>query len=422
MSMTTRSLIGLASGVLLGAAITATHNAFLQRLVFIIEPVGSVWVNALRMTIIPLVFSLLIAGVASATDASSVGRIGAKAFLLFILMLFAAATFAALVTPPLLSWLTVDPSTSEALRSGIDSAAVESAKKVPTVTQRLLNLVPVNPIKAAAEGEVLPLIIFALFFGFAIRRVGPEMRQILVSFFRAVSEAMLIIVRWVLWLAPVGVFALMVPLAMRAGMKVVGALGYYVVLVAALSMIVMFALYLVAALWARVPLRSFMQASASAQAVAFSTQSSLASLPAMIEGAERRLELPHQVTSLILPLAVSVFRITSPVGQTCAALFIARLYNIELSAAQIVTLVVTSVFVSMSGVGLPGGVSLLATLPAAFLAVGLPVEAIGILLAVEVLPDMFRTTANVTADMAAAAVIGRHTTLPAPVAAVSSEA
>lgn len=111
MSLTTRSLIGLASGVLLGAAITATHNAFLQRLVFIIEPVGSVWVNALRMTIVPLVFSLLIAGVASAADAGSVGRIGVKAILLFILMLFAGATFAALVTPPLLSWLTVDPST-----------------------------------------------------------------------------------------------------------------------------------------------------------------------------------------------------------------------------------------------------------------------------------------------------------------------
>lgn len=111
MSLTTRSLIGLASGVLLGAAITATHNAFLQRLVFIIEPVGSVWVNALRMTIVPLVFSLLMAGVASAADAGSVGRIGGKAILFFILMLLAAASFTALVTSPLLSWLTLDPST-----------------------------------------------------------------------------------------------------------------------------------------------------------------------------------------------------------------------------------------------------------------------------------------------------------------------
>lgn len=184
----------------------------------------------------------------------------------------------------------------------------------------------------------------------------------------------------------------------------------------------MLAVYLVAAFWARVPLRSFMRASAPAQAVAFSTQSSLASLPAMIEGAERRLELPHQVTSLVLPLAVSVFRICNPVAQTCGALFIARLYNIELSAAQIVTLVVTSVFVSMSSVGVPGGVSLLVTLPVTFLAVGLPVEAIGILLAVDALPDMFKTTANVTADLAAAAVIGHHTASPVPVEALSAEA
>jgi len=422
MSLTTRSLIGLSSGALIGAAITATHNAFLQRLVFIIEPVASIWVNALRMTVIPLVFSLLIVGVASAADAGSVGRMGVKAILFFILMLFVAASFTALVTPPLLNQLTVDLSTSETLRSSIDAAAVESATKVPTVTQRLVGLIPVNPIKAAAEDEVLPLIVFALFFGFAIRRLAPETSLPLVSFFRGVSEAMLVIVRWVLWLAPVGVFALVLPLTMRAGMKVVGALAYYVVLVSALAVTVTLALYPVAAFWARVPLRRFMRASAPAQAVALSTQSSLASLPAMIEGAERRLELPPQITSLVLPLAVSVFRICNPMAQTCGALFIARLYNIELSATQVVTLVATSVFVSMSSVGLPGGVPLLVTLPVTFLAVGLPVEAIGMLLAVDTLPDMFRTTANVTADMTATAVIGQHYAKPAPVVAVSSAA
>ncbi|HKA19381.1 MAG TPA: dicarboxylate/amino acid:cation symporter [Blastocatellia bacterium] len=422
MSLTTRSLIGLSSGALIGAAITATHNAFLQRLVFIIEPVASIWVNALRMTVIPLVFSLLIVGVASAADAGSVRRIGVKAILFFILILFVAASFTALVTPPLLNQLTVDLSTSETLRSSIDAAAVESATKVRTVTQRLVDLVPVNPINSAAGGDVLPLIVFALFFGFAIRRVSPEGRLTLVSFFRGVSEAMLVIVRWVLWLAPVGVFALVLPLTMRAGMKVVGALAYYVVLVSALAVTVTLALYPVAAFWARVPLRRFMRASAPAQAVALSTQSSLASLPAMIEGAERRLELPPQITSLVLPLAVSVFRICNPMAQTCGALFIARLYNIELSATQVVTLVATSVFVSMSSVGLPGGVPLLVTLPVTFLAVGLPVEAIGMLLAVDTLPDMFRTTANVTADMTATAVIGQHYAKPAPVVAVSSAA
>src|SRR5262249_25463405 len=160
------------------------------------------------------------------------------------------ASFTALVTPPLLNQLTVDLSTSETLRSSIDAAAVESATKVRTVTQRLVDLVPVNPINSAAGGDVLPLIVFALFFGFAIRRVSPEGRLTLVSFFRGVSEAMLVIVRWVLWLAPVGVFALVLPLTMRAGMKVVGALAYYVVLVSALAVTVTLALYPVAAFWA----------------------------------------------------------------------------------------------------------------------------------------------------------------------------
>ena len=142
----------------------------------------------------------------------------------------------------------------------------------------------------------------------------------------------------------------------------------------------------------------------------------------MVEGAERRLGLPPQVTNLVLPLAVSVFRISNPIAQICGALFIARLYNIELDTLQLITLVVTSVFVSMSSVGVPGGVALLVTLPVTFAAVGLPVEAIGLLLSVEAIPDMFRTTANVTADMAAAAVIGRPAKIPVGVAAVPSEA
>ena len=422
MTLTTRSLLGLASGILVGAVISATHNDALQRLALLIEPVGSMWVNALRMTIIPLVFSLLVVGIASAADTGAIGRIGVKAIALFLLLLVAAATFAALAAPPLLGWLTVDPAISESLKAGLDPTIVESARKVPTLAQRLINLVPINPIKAAAEGELLPLIVFAMFFGFASRRLATELRESLVSFFRAISETMLVIIGWVLWLAPLGVFGLVLPLMLRTGWKLVGALSYYVVLLSVLVIIVTLALYLMVMLWARIPLREFIRASLTAQTVAFTTQSSLASLPAMVEGAERRLALPSQVTNLVLPLAVSVFRISNPIAQVCGALFIARLYNLELDAAKLITLIVTSVLLSLSSVGVPGGVSLLVTLPATFVAVGLPIEAIGLLISVEAIPDMFRTTANVTADMAAAAVLGRPAEIPIPIAAASSEA
>lgn len=406
MSLTLRALIGLTAGLITGIAISVLKNPSLLAFIPLVEPIGAVWVNALQMTVVPLVVSLLVTGVGSSTDAAATGRVGLKALMLFLILLIAAATFAALVTPPLLSWLTIDSATVTSLQTNVGSAVTERAKDIPTFGKWLVNLIPINPIKAATEGAMLPLIIFSLLFGFALTRIAPDLRLTILSFFRGTGEAMLVIVRWVLLFAPVGIFALVLPLAANMGLGAVGALAYYIVLASALYVVVMLCLYLLAVSLGGVSPARFFRAAMPAQAVAFSSQSSLASLPAMIEGAERRLGIPTRITSFVLPLAVAVFRLSGPVRMTVGALFIAHLYGISLSATQVATVAFTSVLMSIGGVGLPGGAGFFVIIPV-FLAVGLPVEGVGILLAVDTIPDMFQTVNNVTADMAVTTIVAR---------------
>jgi len=413
MSLTLRALIGLTAGLITGIALSLSKSTSLLALIPLVEPIGTVWINALQMTVIPLVVSLLITSVGSSTDAAATGRVGLKALLLFLILLFAAATFAAMVTPPLLSLLTVDSATTASLQTNAGSSITERAKELPTFGQWLINLIPINPIKAASEGAMLPLIIFTLLFGFALTRIVIDLRQTILKFFRGMGEVMLIIVGWVLLFAPVGIFALVLPLAANMGLGAIGAFAYYIILVSALFIVVMLCLYPLTVFIGGMSPARFFRATLPAQAVAFSSQSSLASLPAMIDGAERRLGLPARVTSFVLPLAVAIFRLSGPIRMTVGALFIAHLYGIPLSAMQIATVAFTSVLMSIGGVGLPGGAGFFVIIPV-FLAVGLPIEGVGILLALDTIPDMFQTVNNVTADMAVMTIVARFskTSLP----------
>jgi Na+/H+-dicarboxylate symporter len=277
---------------------------------------------------------------------------------------------------------------------------------VQTPAQWLVSLVPSNPFRAAADGAMLPLIVFAMVLGLALISVPETARNRLVTIFRAIAESMLVIVRWLLVVAPIGVFALALPLVARLGLSAVGALATYVVLVSlAVLVFSLLVLYPAAALIGGVSLRDFARAAAPAQAVAISARSSLAALPAMIDGARTRLRLPEEITGFFLPLASAMFRVGATLGLTTGAVFIARLYGISLSGSQIVTILVTSVITSFSIPGIPGG-SIIAMVPV-LTSVGLPVEGVGILLGVDTIPDMFRTAANVTGQLAAATIVAR---------------
>lgn len=417
MSLTARVLIALLVGFALGIAISASESATMLGIARAIEPIGTLWINAIRMTVIPLVVSSLIAGVAGAPDPAAVGRIGGRALLIFVVVLGATAVFSIIVAPIVLSGLSVDPAAAEALRTsaaGTDIAARSAT--LPTFRQWVVDLVPQNPIKAAADGAILPLIVFSLALGLAMTRVTGAAGPTLVRFFQGLAAAMLVLVRWVLALAPIGVFALAVPLATRLGLAAAGAVLYYIALVVGMCIVCIVAMYPLASVLGRVPLRLFAKGSAPAQAVAFSSRSSLAALPAMIEGAEQTLRLPKSITSFFLPLAASMYRVGGVIGQIVGVLFLARLYGFDLAPAQLITIAVTAVLTSFSVPGVPGG-SILVMVPV-LLAAGLPVDGVGILLGVDTIPDMFRTTTNVTGHMAAATILSRGSTEVAPAPAV----
>jgi Na+/H+-dicarboxylate symporter len=253
---------------------------------------------------------------------------------------------------------------------------------------------------------MLQLILFTLILALAIAKTEPAVREPLLAVFRGLSEAILVIVRWVVALAPLGVFALVLPLAAHGGAGVAGAVGFYVVAYSLASILIVLLLYPVVMVGARMSMARFARAVLPAQSVAFASSSSIAALPALVEGAERVLEVPKRVSGFVVPLAVSMFKIAAPVTWTMGALFVGWFYGIPLSLTGLATIAFASVFLAFAAPGVPRGGFLVLT--PLFLAIGLPAEGIGILIAVDAIPDLFATVLNATGYMAATAIVARQ--------------
>ena len=366
------------------------------------------WVNALRMVVVPLVVSAIFVAINALPEARLVGRIGGRAIALFVTALLGAAVYAVAVGSVVFALLDIEPAASAALRAGIADASretVRSAETIVTVRQWLGDLVPGNPIRAAVDGAMLPLVVFAIVFALAFTRVAVEPRATVIAAARAVLDACLVVVRWVLVATPVAVFLLAIALAAKLGLAAAGAVGFYVVVASALCAGAIALLYVVAWVVGRVQPALFARACGPAQVVAFSTRSSLVALPALLEGAEKWLQLPVAIRSFLLPLAATTFRVGSAVGIPAGVLFMARLYGLEVGIPQLAAIALVSVVVTFSVPGIPGG-SIIVMVPV-LMAAGLPVEGIGLLLGVDTIPDMFRTTANTTGQMTAATILSR---------------
>ena len=399
-------VLGLCAGAWLGRA----GVSWLEPLLGVLEPIGTLWINAVRMTIIPLVVSLLIVAVASSGSLRSMGRLGGSALTFFVATLGAVALYTALFAPPLLSGLVIDPQASAALRA---TAAAGSQQIGATVrgmgglAQRIVELVPANPIRAAADAALLPLVVFSLIFGAALSRIEADQRTAVTNVLRGVSEAMLVIIRWVFVAAPLGVFALAMVVGARLGFTAVMAAGWYVGSFAILMIGVMLGVYAAAVIGGRVSLRRFAAAVAPAQVIALGSRSSSAALPAMIDAARDTLRLPQPIVSFVLPMAVAIFRVSVPISFVLGAIFLGKLYGVPISAGQIAELSVLSVLLSFSVPPVPSG-SLFIMAPA-FVELGLPVEGVAILIALDVIPDLLKTATIVTAHMASAVVVARVT-------------
>nr|MBA3730285.1 cation:dicarboxylase symporter family transporter [Sphingomonas sp.] len=368
MSNAARILAGLALGLLLGT-LGARAGWQLDQAHGLAGTVGGVWLDALRMTVVPLIFSLIVTGIAAASTTASAGGVTRRALILFVVLLLASALLAALIGPLLIDAWSPPAGALDALRSGLDVSAVPP---VPPVAEWFRTLIPTNVVATAAEGAIVPLTIFALLFGLAAARLPLERSAPLLGFFAAVADTMLTIVRWILLLAPIGVFALAFGVGAKLGVGAGAVLAHYVAVQIIVTLVLGLAMYPLAISAGRQRFAAFARAAFPAQAVAASTQSSLASLPPMVAGAER-LKLPSSTASVILPLAVALFRIAAPASIVIVTLAMAHMSGVEVGPAQLAIAVLLASINTLVIAGLPNQVTFFAAYAPPAIAAGVPV-------------------------------------------------
>ncbi|NCP15320.1 MAG: dicarboxylate/amino acid:cation symporter [Sphingomonadales bacterium] len=363
--------------------------------------IGGLWLRALQMTIIPLVAALLVLGLVQMILAARVGTVARRMLLIMVAVQLAGAAFASVAMPALLTAFPVPPGASAFLAQTPDTVG-----EVPGVLDFMASLVSPNIVAAAAETAMLPLTLFFVMFAVAITRLPGDQSERLLGFFHALGNAMLLIIGWVLAVAPVGVFALAYGVGVQSGGGAFAALGHYVLTVTAMGTFILALAYVVAATLGRTGLLRFAGAVLPAQAVALSTQSSLASLPAMLDSAGR-LGLKPSTAEFVLPLAVVIFRATSAAMNLAVVYYIAVLAGVDVPVSVAIAGILIASVISLSAVSLPGSISFVVSIGPIALAMGVPVEPLALLVAVEMLPDLMRTLGNVTMNVAVTSAVDR---------------
>lgn len=406
MSNATRILIALAAGLLLGIAATAFSPIIANTAADIADPVGNLWLNGLRMTIVPLVVALLVTGIAQTAEAARAGVVATRSLIWITGVMATSAVMGAILTPLFLSIVPMPGESANALKAALSSASKVEA--VPPFGAFMRALVPTNPIAAAANDAILPLMIFTTVFAFACTKLPASRRNVLTDFFAALADVMIVVIEWVLKLAPIGVFALAFVVGARAGTGAFGALLHYIGTVSAVGIVISLLAYPLAVFGARVKLSNYATAIAPAQALAVSTQSSLACLPLMLKKAEQ-IGVPESSAGITLPMAVALMRATGPAMNLAVALYVANWFGVELGPAQYGVAILAAMLTSMGAVSLPGTVSFITSCAPICIAIGAPVEPLALLIAVETMPDIFRTLGNVMHDVAVTATVSRQT-------------
>jgi len=406
---TLAALGGLAAGFGLGIILHGSTDPWVERLMTAVAAMGELWVAALRMAALPLVIILTLAAVVGARREGAIGILGLKTVLLFGGMLLATGLFAFAVTAPVLSLYPVDAETAGAFLEPAptgDPAAAPPRDAPSSLGAWLVGLIPINVFQAAAQGEVLPLLLFTILFGFGVRRLEAGSQELLSRIFRALADAMMALVGFVLKLLPIGVFGLCAAFAYRIGVRVTGVIAVWIVLISSVLILVTILLYPFTAVAGRVSIPRFAKAVAPAQLVAVGSRSSLASLPALVAGGQQHLGLPPSATGFVLPLAVASFKLNRVVSGPVKLLFLAHVFQLPLSLPQLAAFLATEIILSFSTAGIPS-MGTVRSIPA-YLAAGIPLGPVLLLNAVDTIPDVFKTLTNVTADMSAATILSRR--------------
>ena len=400
-------LVALFVGLVGGTFAQAGGDGIREPLIQVATYVGGLWLDALKMTVIPLIVALLVTGIAKGAEAARAGRIAGRSILWFVIVCTSSAIFGAVMMTLMVGAFPLPEGAGQALRAGL--AAIDqstAAPPIPSVADFFRGIIPSNVIAAASNGDVLPLVVFTVFFALAVARIAPQRRKTVVEFFDGIADALLIVIGWVLWIAPLGVFALGFALGASAGGAAFAGLAHYIVLVSVIGVLVTLWGYPIAIIGGRVPVGIFTKSMIAPQSVAISTRSSLASLPAML-GAARVQGVREQVADVTLPMAVALFRATGPAMNVAVAFYVASWLGYQPSLGAAVAATAVASVISYGAVSLPGEVSFISSIAPIAMALGVPIAPLALLVAVEMVPDIFRTLGNVTLDSAVTAVVNK---------------
>lgn len=400
-------LSALVAGLLLGMLSSGFGDPLRTGIGTTASIVGGLWLKALTMTVVPLIIGLLVTGIAESAQAAKGGRIAGRAVLWIVALSTASAIIGMALMLLLLRLVPLSESSIGALRQAMNSAQpVHIQAASGSVDAFFRGLVPENIVSAAANTDILPLVVFTVLFALAISRVAAPRRASVVTFFAAITDAFLVIIGWILWLAPAGVLALAFGLGAAAGGAAFAALVHYILLVSGVGVVITVVAYPLAVLVGRVPLQRFAKALLPPEGIAISTRSSLACLPAMLTSA-RELGIRDEVADVSLPIAVALFRATGPAMNTAVAVYVAYAVGLDPGPGAILAATAVGAVMSYPAISLPGEISYISSIAPIAIALGAPIAPLGLLVAVEMIPDIVRTLGNVAHDVTLTTLVDR---------------
>ena len=402
------ALAALVAGLALGTLSVGLNGGLRANLLATASFVGGLWLNALKMTVVPLVVALLVTGIAQSAEAARAGRIAGRSVLWIVVICTVSSVFGALMIVALTNLFPLPRDTAALLQSALSGVEQNVPAQLASISDFFKGVIPSNIVAAAANGDILPLVVFAVLFALALMHISADARRVIVAFFAAIGDALLVIIEWVLWIAPLGVFALAYAVGSAAGGAAFTGLGHYVLLISLIGVLVTLMGYPLAMIAGRVAPGRLITAMIAPQAVAISTRSSLASLPAMLDAA-RGLGVREEVADVTLPISVALFRATGPAMNTAVAFYVAHWLGLQPSMGQMIAATAVGAVMSYGAVSLPGEVSFISSIAPIAMALGVPIAPLALLVAVEMVPDIFRTVGNVTLDLAVTAVVDRAT-------------
>ncbi len=407
MTQSSRLTLGLAAGLAFGVLASATADPTLLAVARALRPVGAIFLNLLSMVVLPLVVAALFVGVAGLGSPRELGSVGAGALAFFWITTVVAIAIGFALAAALLPYATLSPAEQSALRTlAADSSATRQAPPLPGGIAFLIELVPRNPVQAAVQGSLLPLVVFTTIFAVGAATLPVEKRATLVGIGDAVTQVMIHIVQWVLALAPLGIFALVAGAVAQVGWSLVRGMAVMMVAVIAGTTLLTAIVYLpIVAVFAKVGPRRFLRAALPSMTMGFSTTSSLATLPTMLDAARTELSIPQPVAGFVLPLAATLNRGGSALYQAVAIVFMAGFYGTPIGLSQFLAAGAAIFLASLTVAAVPTG-SVLSLAPA-FTSMGLPLSGMSLLLGLDRIPDMFRTMTNVAGHLAAATTVAR---------------